>query len=141
MAECSEIEAGGEVRTIKDATARNGVATNAAAIAEIVAKIPASASSSNKMATRLDIPNINPSTGIADCNSIFYGLTYCGNNVSNKPIADQSGILLSFMSGTIQNPIGIQIFIPYNGYGVADFYFRDNSNAFSPWRKLTGQII
>lgn len=35
MAECSEIEAGGEVRTIKDATARQGVAANAAAIEEI----------------------------------------------------------------------------------------------------------
>lgn len=35
MAECSEIEAGGEVRTIKDATARSGVAANAAAITAI----------------------------------------------------------------------------------------------------------
>ena len=32
MAEVSEIEAGGEVRTVKDTTARQGVATNAAAI-------------------------------------------------------------------------------------------------------------
>lgn len=43
MAECSEIEAGGEVRTIKDATARSGVAANAAAIEEIInemAKLP-----------------------------------------------------------------------------------------------------
>lgn len=32
MAEVSEIEAGGEVRTVKDATARQGVAANAAAI-------------------------------------------------------------------------------------------------------------
>ena len=39
MAECSEIEAGGEVRTIKDATARNGVAANAADIATIKARI------------------------------------------------------------------------------------------------------
>lgn len=39
MAEVSEIEAGGEVRTIKDATARNGVAANAAAIEEINEKI------------------------------------------------------------------------------------------------------
>lgn len=37
MAECSEIEAGGEVRTIKDATARQGVAANAAAIEELAA--------------------------------------------------------------------------------------------------------
>ena len=36
MAECSEIEAGGELRTIKDATARNGVAANAVAIEEII---------------------------------------------------------------------------------------------------------
>lgn len=35
MAECSEIEAGGEVRTIKDITARQGVVANAAAIEEI----------------------------------------------------------------------------------------------------------
>lgn len=39
MAECSEIEAGGEVRTIKDATARQGVATNVAAITEINNKV------------------------------------------------------------------------------------------------------
>lgn len=32
MAEVSEIEAGGEVRTVKDTTARQGVATNSAAI-------------------------------------------------------------------------------------------------------------
>ena len=57
MAECSEIEAGGEVRTIKDATARNGIAANAAAIEEIVAKIPSNASSSNKMITQADIKN------------------------------------------------------------------------------------
>lgn len=58
MAECSEIEAGGEVRTIKDTTARSGVATNTTAIEEINAKIPSNASSSNKMATASDISNI-----------------------------------------------------------------------------------
>lgn len=55
MVECSEIEAGGEVRTIKDATARSGVAANADAIAAINAKIPASASVSNKMTTAKDL--------------------------------------------------------------------------------------
>ena len=55
MTECSEIEAGGEVRTIKDATARQGVATNAAAIDEIKAVIPSSASAANKIATQEDI--------------------------------------------------------------------------------------
>lgn len=60
MAECSEIEAGGEVRTIKDATARQGVAANTQAIAAINEKIPASASSSNKLATDNDIPNVTP---------------------------------------------------------------------------------
>lgn len=39
MAEVSEIEAGGEVRTIKDATARQGVATNANAIEEIAEEV------------------------------------------------------------------------------------------------------
>ena len=39
MAECSEIEAGGEVRTIKDATARQGVAANAAAIEALAASL------------------------------------------------------------------------------------------------------
>ena len=55
MAECSEIEAGGEVRTIKDATARNGVAANAAAIEDIEAVIPSSASSSNLLATEDEV--------------------------------------------------------------------------------------
>lgn len=57
MAEVSEIEAGGEVRTIKDTTARQGVTANANAIAEINEKIPTSASASNKMATNNDISN------------------------------------------------------------------------------------
>lgn len=60
MAEVSEIEAGGEVRTIKDTTARQGVATNATAIEEIVAKIPASASVSNQMATQSDVVGAKP---------------------------------------------------------------------------------
>ena len=57
MTEVSEIEAGGEVRTIKDATARQGVAANAAAIEEINTKIPSNASSSNQMATASDLAN------------------------------------------------------------------------------------
>ena len=57
MAECSEIEAGGEIRTIKDTTARQGVATNTTAIEEIIAKIPASASASNQMTTAADLAN------------------------------------------------------------------------------------
>lgn len=55
MAECSEIEAGGEVRTIKDATARNGVAANAAAIEDIEAVIPSNASESNLLATEDEV--------------------------------------------------------------------------------------
>ena len=51
MAECSEIEAGGEVRTVKDATARQGVAENTNAIEEIIEKIPSTASASNQMLT------------------------------------------------------------------------------------------
>lgn len=58
MAECSEIEAGGEVRTIKDATARSGVATNTTAIEEINTKIPSNASASNKMATASDLSSL-----------------------------------------------------------------------------------
>lgn len=58
MAECSEIEAGGEVRTIKDTTARSGVAANAAAIEEINEKIPAAASASNKLLTKDDLPTV-----------------------------------------------------------------------------------
>lgn len=66
MAEVSEIEAGGEVRTIKDATARQGVTINANAIAEINEKIPTSASSLNKMATQNDVTKAKPTfaTGV-----------------------------------------------------------------------------
>jgi hypothetical protein len=60
MAECSEIEAGGEVRTIKDATARNGVEANAAAIAAINEKIPSDASPSNKMITAAKLEELLP---------------------------------------------------------------------------------
>lgn len=49
MAEVSEIEAGGEVRTIKDATARSGVAANAAAINSIQEVIPSGTTTNNKL--------------------------------------------------------------------------------------------
>ena len=62
MAEVSEIEAGGEIRTVKDATARQGVAANTAAIEEIIAKIPASASTSNQMATATDVKESIPTS-------------------------------------------------------------------------------
>lgn len=55
MAEVSEIEAGGEIRTIKDTTARQGVAANADAIDEINKMIPSNASASNQMATQADL--------------------------------------------------------------------------------------
>lgn len=58
MAECSEIEAGGEVRTIKDATARSGVAANAAAIEAIKAVIPSTASASNKTTTMTEVKTL-----------------------------------------------------------------------------------
>lgn len=57
MAEVSEIEAGGEIRTVKDATAREGVATNAAAIEAIEELIPSTASASNQMTTAADLTN------------------------------------------------------------------------------------
>lgn len=49
MAEVSEIEAGGEVRTIKDATARNGVEANANAINSIQEVIPSGTTTNNKL--------------------------------------------------------------------------------------------
>ena len=49
MAEVSEIEAGGEVRTIKDATARSGVAANTNAIAGIQEVIPSGTTTNNKL--------------------------------------------------------------------------------------------
>lgn len=48
------IEIDGEGKYIEDTDAREGVATNAAAIEEINAKIPSNASSSNKMLTAAD---------------------------------------------------------------------------------------
>lgn len=58
MEECSEIEADGEVRTIKDATARSGVAANVAAIEEIKAVIPSTASASNKTTTMTEVKTL-----------------------------------------------------------------------------------
>ena len=49
MAEVSEIEAGGEVRTIKDTTARQDVAANAAAINSIQEVIPSGTATNNKL--------------------------------------------------------------------------------------------
>ena len=141
MAECSEIEAGGEVRTIKDATARSGVAANAAAIEEIVEKIPSNASSSNKLAAQSDLFDLFKTAQITDCNSPFYGIIFCGTNVSHKPVADMGGMLLSYMKIINNTPTGVQFFIPYQGYGFGYLYFRDNTNGYSSWRKLEGHII
>lgn len=49
------IEIDGEGKYIEDTAARQGVSDNADAIAAINAKIPASASASNKMATAADV--------------------------------------------------------------------------------------
>lgn len=141
MAECSEIEAGGEVRTVKDATARQGVEANTAAIEEINAMIPANASLSNKMATQLDILKLFPSTQITDCNSDFYGVALCGQGVAHLPNSVGAGTLISFMKTGAQYPRGVQFFIPFQGYDSPNLYFRDNTNGYSAWRKLTGQII
>lgn len=83
MAEVSEIEAGGEVRTIKDATARNGVAANADAIAAINAKIPASASASNKMTTAEDLAAKQDK--IENLGAIYTGVTAFQNLSSGTP--------------------------------------------------------
>lgn len=59
MAECSEIEAGGEVRTIKDTTARNGVAENAAAIETIDARLNSTTRIARMLKNELAVVNKN----------------------------------------------------------------------------------
>lgn len=59
MAECSEIEAGGEVRTIKDATARSGVAANAAAIETINARLNSTTRIARILQNELTVLNKN----------------------------------------------------------------------------------
>ena len=79
MAEVSEIEAGGEVRTVKDTMARQGVAANAAAIAEINEKIPSTASASNKLLTKNDLPTVGTvveSANITTSNTSWTAHTY-----------------------------------------------------------------
>ena len=64
MATVYGIEVAGEIYDIEDTNARQGVDTNANDIDEIEGKIPASASSSNKLATQEDI-NLPPGIIIA----------------------------------------------------------------------------
>lgn len=87
MAEVSEIEAGGEVRTIKDTTARQGVAANAAAIEAIEAVIPSTASASNKLLTKDDLPTIGTvikSAEITTSNTAWATQTYTFANPLSK---------------------------------------------------------
>lgn len=57
MAEVSEIEAGGEVRTIKDTTARSGVAANTLAITAIQNVIPSDTTADNKLVNASQLSN------------------------------------------------------------------------------------
>lgn len=59
MAEVSEIEAGGEVRTVKDATARSGVAANAAAIETISARLNSTTRVARMLLNELAVINKN----------------------------------------------------------------------------------
>ena len=156
MAEVSEIEAGGEVRTIKDTTARQGVAANAAAIEEINAKIPADASSSNKMATQADLKedytqdinvtgrfiNYSPGTATAKFIPLYKGAkkgTLWGQ--ITLPYTGQGGLANgTIASSQIKTTLGLQITVAQNGnpssrvayaMSLGDFYVFDlasNSN-------------
>ena len=59
MAEVSEIEAGGEVRKIKDTTARSGVAENAAAIETINARLNSTTRVARMLQNKLAVLNKN----------------------------------------------------------------------------------
>ena len=95
MTEVSEIEAGGEVRTVKDTTARQGVAANAAAIDEIEAVIPSTASTSNQLTTASDLANKMDKPPLSARASIITELT--GKHpMASSPIswvADRQGFI------------------------------------------------
>ena len=58
MANIHGIEVSGEIYDLEDSAARNGVQSNTSNIESIDSKIPTSASSSNKLATENDIPDV-----------------------------------------------------------------------------------
>ena len=106
MAECSEIEAGGEIRTVKDATARQGVATNAAAIEELAASL-----TPETIDTALTINSALSGVQVTD-NRVFkfYKLgildifLYSGNNLFTN------GILL----GTLKEEVRPKVNVTFN---------------------------
>lgn len=99
MEECSEIEAGGEVRTVKDTTARNGVAANAAAIREINEKIPATASASNQVATKTDVSNAINKLKVRTEHGSFnmWSDGYDHTITFNPPFPDDDNLIISVM--------------------------------------------
>lgn len=70
MANIHGIEVSGQTYDLKDTTARNGVQTNANDIDGIEGKIPASASSSNKLATKEDIPEVTDTLSTTESKAI-----------------------------------------------------------------------
>lgn len=115
MAEVSEIEAGGEVRTVKDATARQGVVANATAITEINEKIPSTASASNKMATLTDIASYNE---LSNAQSITLPTTARYDGVLS--IMTQNGGYISFTINSKKRGV----FSTTNLVAAADFIIK-----------------
>lgn len=127
MAECSEIEAGGEVRKIKDTTARSGVAANAAAIEAIEAVIPSTASASNKLLTKDDLPTVGTimeSASITTNNTTWATHTYTfpssfgvGKWQLYVKVAStaEEDVLFAIQEGSFGGNVGLA---PQPGYGA-----------------------
>ena len=112
MAEVSEIEAGGEVRTIKDTTARQGVAANAAAIDEIEAVIPSTASISNQLTTASDLANKMDKPPLSAGASVITELTgkYPKANSPISWVADRQGFVkIHYLNSGAGNTIVLNI--------------------------------
>lgn len=71
MANIHGIEVSGETYDLEDSNARQGVQTNANDIDDIQAVVPSSASSSNKLTTQNDIPDISPGNVVTESSSGF----------------------------------------------------------------------
>ena len=104
MAEVSEIEAGGEVRTVKDTTARQGVEANAAAIEALATSL--------KLKTITNVLTINTAlSGVSITDNVVFKLgglgiidifLYSGNN----PFTD--GVLLGTLKAEARPKSNIQ---------------------------------
>lgn len=114
MANIHGIEVSGENYDLEDSNARQDIQTNSQDIDGIEGKIPDSASTSNKLVTEDDLPEISTSVTENDTNPVSGAAVF--NAISVKKVA-QTDIVQSSMSFDISAlPSGVYAIVAGNCY-------------------------